>query len=258
MNKSYIKSIQDKNGCFIKKYKAAFTLAEVLITLSIIGIVAALTLPSLIAKHQEKVWLNRFKQTYSILSQAYLLAYNDHGISSEWGLYEDNNEASVNKMYSILSKYLKVSKDVGKNCQQIFTGTDTLKQLDGTIRTSVSVANNSNNYCFVLANGTSVSLNYISPLAAESYNVGAFVDINGRKKPNTLGKDMFFLYLTSVDNKPSVTGYDLWWVNEELCSVTKSNPISGWYKGGACATWIIKNGNMDYLHREISHEEWIK
>lgn len=48
--------------------KKAFTLSEVLITLGIIGVVAALTVPSLITKHQKMVFATKAKQTYSILS----------------------------------------------------------------------------------------------------------------------------------------------------------------------------------------------
>lgn len=49
--------------------KGAFTLAEVLITLGIIGVVAALTLPSLIQKYQEQVLENQLKKMYSTISQ---------------------------------------------------------------------------------------------------------------------------------------------------------------------------------------------
>ena len=48
----------------------AFTLAEVLITLGVIGVVAALTLPALINKYQKVVIKNRFKKAYSLVSQA--------------------------------------------------------------------------------------------------------------------------------------------------------------------------------------------
>ena len=52
------------------KNKQGFTLAEVLITLGIIGVVAAMTLPTLIANYQKKVIATKLKQTYSILSNA--------------------------------------------------------------------------------------------------------------------------------------------------------------------------------------------
>jgi len=50
--------------------KAAFTLAEVLITLGIIGVVAAMTLPALIQNYQKGVVLNRLKQTYAQVQTA--------------------------------------------------------------------------------------------------------------------------------------------------------------------------------------------
>ena len=53
-----------------KKFKA-FTLAEVLITLGIIGVVAALTLPTLIQNHQKQVYVTQLKKAYSTINNAY-------------------------------------------------------------------------------------------------------------------------------------------------------------------------------------------
>ena len=68
---SYWLSIK-KNSCNIlrKKNHSAFTLAEVLITLGIIGIVAAMTLPSIIEKHQKIVTANKLKKFYTVMEQA--------------------------------------------------------------------------------------------------------------------------------------------------------------------------------------------
>ena len=68
--------------------RAAFTLAEVLITLGIIGVVAALTIPTLIAKHQKKVFATRVKQTYSIVSNAFLSSVADNGYPDTWNFGE--------------------------------------------------------------------------------------------------------------------------------------------------------------------------
>ena len=57
-----------------RKCKAAFTLAEVLITLGIIGVVAAMTMPTTIAKFQHKALETAFKKTYSSLMQAMIYA----------------------------------------------------------------------------------------------------------------------------------------------------------------------------------------
>ncbi len=70
--------------------KNAFTLAEVLITLGIIGVVAAMTMPTLLAKYQEKVTVTRHKKAYSIISQAYLRAQEDYGTVDNWGFPEDS------------------------------------------------------------------------------------------------------------------------------------------------------------------------
>ena len=99
----------------VLKKKAAFTLAEVLITLGIIGVVAAMTLPTLIAKYQEKVWLTQFKVTYSTLSQAYLRAYQEHGVIKNWGLPLDNKAESAKIVAEKLLPYLNLAQDFKQN-----------------------------------------------------------------------------------------------------------------------------------------------
>ena len=64
--------------------KAAFTLAEVLITLGIIGVVAALTLPTLMANHRKIEYASRIKKFYSSMQQAILMAQNDYGDTKYW------------------------------------------------------------------------------------------------------------------------------------------------------------------------------
>ena len=54
----------------MKRQINAFTLAEVLITLGIIGVVAALTLPTLIKKYEAKALETQFEKAYSVLSQS--------------------------------------------------------------------------------------------------------------------------------------------------------------------------------------------
>ena len=68
-----------------------FTLAEVLITLAIIGVVAALTIPTLISKYQEKQVVSSLTKIYSTLSQAYQMMQAEYGQISTWGLKNTNN-----------------------------------------------------------------------------------------------------------------------------------------------------------------------
>ena len=60
-----------------------FTLAEVLITLGIIGIVAAMTIPTLMTNNQSKKLKSQFLKSYSTISQAYrLMLENDDSVSN--------------------------------------------------------------------------------------------------------------------------------------------------------------------------------
>jgi len=73
----------------MKKFNA-FTLAEVLITLGIIGVVAALTIPTLIMHHRKQVIETRLKKFYSMFNQAILLSTVDNGEISTWQYFQDD------------------------------------------------------------------------------------------------------------------------------------------------------------------------
>lgn len=240
----------------MKRY--AFTLAEVLITLGIIGIVAALTLPSLIQKQQEKIWINQFKSTYSVLSQAYVRAYQEHGLIEDWNLSTEDPKKSSKIVAEKLLPYLKLSKDFGQNNKLSTHGLPhTYLELNG--RQSVNWNGwRETEYIFALANGATVGLQSVITDRDNGNNTGNkaifYLDINGAKGPNQFGKDFFIMLFNTRNKYPVITGYNLWWLTEESCSRTKRQ---AWHSGGSCATWVIKTGNMDYLHRELTHEEWI-
>ena len=97
-----------------KLRRCAFTLAEVLITLGIIGVVAALTMPTLIAKHQKQVFVNRVKQTYSIVSNAMISAVAEYGEPNTWDAFgnfdtsdPNYNVNHQNNMKNVATKYFK-------------------------------------------------------------------------------------------------------------------------------------------------------
>lgn len=68
----------------MKEKNSAFTLAEVLITLGIIGIIAALTMPALIANHRKKLVGIRLKKFYSSINQAIKMAEVKNGDILYW------------------------------------------------------------------------------------------------------------------------------------------------------------------------------
>lgn len=71
--------------------KRAFTLAEVLITLGIIGVVAAITLPSVIANYQKEETVAKLKKTYSVVNQAILQSIVENDDYSNWEKPYDTN-----------------------------------------------------------------------------------------------------------------------------------------------------------------------
>lgn len=182
------------------KKNSAFTLAEVLITLGIIGIVAAMTLPALIAKHQKIVVATQLKKTYSALSQAFVMAQKDYGDIQNWDFKPQNPEngdaTSLKVALELFAKqylipYLSVITDCGagtKASKQCFY---TWYAIDGT---PLGFSPSDNIYRFILNNTNLISLTYDN--SAGDYTMGSvliYVDINGLQKPNTISKDIFVM-----------------------------------------------------------------
>lgn len=96
------------------KKKNAFTLAEVLITLGIIGIVAAMTLPTLIANYKRQEYSTQIKKFYSTFSQAITRSEVDNGAAVYWtkaaqlkddeGQVDYGANAELNKVF--MEKYI--------------------------------------------------------------------------------------------------------------------------------------------------------
>ena len=83
------------------KQKVAFTLAEVLITLGVIGVVAAITMPTLISNYQKHVTINRLKQTYTILYGAIKRSEADNGDLNLWNFELHDWQFSANICFRI-------------------------------------------------------------------------------------------------------------------------------------------------------------
>ena len=189
----------------------AFTLAEVLITLGIIGIVAAMTIPTLIAKYQKKQTVTKLKQTYSMISQALTMAQAEHGDTTTWdvaGIYgtdtSDPNFNSQEKLITFVQKYfmpyLKVTKDYGLTTYADidYSGVyDPVSNSNATGHyTKRYIIQLSNDVLISTAIGTTGCLEEDADgncLRKEYRNMSFNVDINGFKSPNTMGKDVFYI-----------------------------------------------------------------
>ncbi len=257
-----LKQVQDDENNFLKRTyshinlftyspykKAAFTLAEVLITLGIIGVVAAMTLPVLISKYQEKAWLTAFKKTYSVLSQAYLRASQDYGTANTW--CAEKNTDCAKTYFDILSPYLNIVQVWGFERPSIFNKAS-YRDLDEGVMGSAFIFTTSH-YKFALSDGTIIGICHNNDL----YSPLLQVDTNGFRGPNQLGKDIFYFSLIRRDDSPVIGGYSLWWLKDGIYCTTEKGR-GGWWRGGGCSLWIIATGNMDYLHRNLTSDEWKK
>ena len=202
---------------------AAFTLAEVLITLAIIGIVAALTIPTLITNYQKKQTASKLKQTYSIISQALTMAQAEHGDTTTWevaGIYDTptndtnfNHEEAITKFTTkYFMPYVKVAKDYGyTQYSQIGYDGDYLPAT-GLISNSRSAYGYilllSGNVLIRIGIGTGCLNNERNPdgtCVTQTYkNIVFKVDINGFDKPNVIGKDVFNM---TFDLRKKVFGF---------------------------------------------------
>lgn len=192
----------------------AFTLAEVLITLGIIGVVAAMTMPALISNHKKMVFKNQYKKLYSTIYQAYTKSVFDvggvtdcyhtdintgvHGKWSDKAACADFREA-VEK--NLLIGKICTTKAADNGCLQKdqYKGLDTLltdnnpdvsdeelaenaKNCGGLNKNSI----NNTNLVYVLNDGA-IIISYLK----DSVPISMLLDVNGQKGPNKWGYDLF-------------------------------------------------------------------
>lgn len=96
--------------------KQAFTLAEVLITLGIIGVVAALTIPTLIANHKKQEVVTKLKKVYTVMNQAINLSVSEYGDIETWaadcGTYQSPKctpEEAIQWFNTYIGKHLQIT-----------------------------------------------------------------------------------------------------------------------------------------------------
>ncbi len=252
-----------------QKYNA-FTLAEVLITLGIIGVVAALTLPSVVANYQKKVWVAQLKETYSILSQGFQKMLSDDGVdklsdTEIWSNLSDNcNQDSSNcgNFVNSLQKYFDITRDTEKSK---YTITEYMGR-------GGNHSYENNGYFFKLKNGvtliyytfyktprekTSEECLFIKSNGGQMCSVIGYwlsLDINGFKHPNQYGRDIFVFYLSNEGKLFPMGGTDYsryetsgYIAGSNRWNVYGTSCIDGDNLARSCAGQIMEQGwQMNY------------
>ena len=182
-------------------HNLGFTLAEVLITLAIIGVVAAMTLPTLIQNQQKRSLEVATQKFYSNMSQAVKKYMADEGVddlrNTPLTVIDDTEDERAQKACDdFVQKYLKVVKICEDGC---FADNYTMQ--NGEISDHVGIKPEYATYTgkFVLADGA--VLDIINGWI-DSTPINLYVDINGRKGPNKIGYDLWSMsifYDGSID-----------------------------------------------------------
>jgi prepilin-type N-terminal cleavage/methylation domain-containing protein len=228
-----------------KIYIKAFTLAEVLITLAIIGVVAALTIPTVVQNYQKTQVVTQLKKTFSALSNTTNLAIADYGPITGWetgeGFSSANSIAFANKY---LIPYLKVAK----NCEAKITDDCAFNY---TYLSKTTTSSFGSYYTrFYLTDGTLIA---VESFTSESENGGTnrlayvFIDVNGQKKPNIFGKDIFrFTYWINYPLNTTSNGtfkaYGQGWTRNSIINTEQSYGCRKDKTGELCAALIMTDG----------------
>jgi prepilin-type N-terminal cleavage/methylation domain-containing protein len=243
--------------------KTAFTLAEVLITIGIIGIVAGMTIPTIAHKIRNKILETQFKNTYAKVTQAIKRMQADMDVTdigtycSSW-----NGSAYINRVECLTAfknafntdtqasvNYLKYTKSINRTNIAIFSTTSvTAVDNDGCHRSLFRQ--------YAMSDGSYMGYNICGMKFLITF------DVNGAAKPNRLGYDIFMLYIANdktaqlVGFKPStVTDEDLqnYWEKLEASDIkakdfyysTYGNPCNytstQTFNGKGCGYYAIRN-----------------
>src|SRR5574344_599452 len=266
---SFLKKIKI---CIMKKISkySAFTLAEILIVLGIIGIVAEMTIPTLMNNVQKQVYETSLKKFYATQSDGWSRMLANEGVES----LEDTeafqaipNEsctndtaadlASCETFFNDLKKYFRFNLIKKPANYSIFNmdGTsgvfrdDVIVLSDGSIIPYVSFEKTAFTNQPAVTREQSVSQIRAAGGHMFSFQGDIWIDVNGFKKPNTWGKDIFS-FLISGDGKlfpelgkdASILLPDPYWKDDSSYCGSAGNADISKSGGWGCSARIMENG----------------
>ena len=218
------------------RVKTAFTLAEVLVTLMIIGVIAAMTIPGLRKNADMQEYVAGCKKAHTTISNAMRAAEMEHGDFKRWG-FKDGDDASIQKAFDYIAKeQMSLLRQCGIDKDGCWKQTRNLGS-GNFAYTSKTYGLGINTISFTTADGMNWNIDGLSGTdhgVDTGATIGFFVDINGDKKPNMLGYDVFtFIYDPERGIVPA--GSD-----------NQSKECSSAGSGVDCAAKVIKEGKITY------------
>lgn len=197
------------------KYRIGFTLAEVLITIVIIGVIATITVPIIYNKYQKEIAVTRLKKVYSELQQAINWSKAENGDISSWNF----NLSTYDFFNTYLNKYI-ILRD--ENFLESRTSSNIqYYEISGKPETRLAIFKSNYNdysstrYLYLMSGAQLIVTNNPVPEDANYTGLGFYVDTNGFSKPNTFGKDVFHFQIfkecgLTFEKKDDNETYDQW------------------------------------------------
>ena len=205
----------------------AFTLSEVLITMSIVGVVSALTVPTLMKNYQKKAQSVQFRKVVTEFTNAIDLTMTEEGKNSitTTSIFTDTNGVD-----NFVNNHLKKIKTCSSNDVGECFSPSNYKSVDGSTNAAMTCDGNS----YVLANSAAICIKQRD----ESLEV--ITDTNGAEKPNVGGRDIFTFYIQK-NGKLSSSG------DGDVSNATSVNTCKSYAFGEACLGVLSESGwQMDY------------
>lgn len=204
-----------KNRLFnIIDKRFGFTLAEVLITLGIIGIVASMTIPIIMNNIQNQQFKSQMRKTYSILSEAHQLLKTENSGSFAYSISTCSGDGDNSCFKDALKTKLHFIKECETNngLGNCFPALANVKYLNGTSANGIFIL--SQVAGLVLNDGSSIVMRLESPTCTNSGSTPAYpnrcgyilADVNGMKPPNTWGRDIYLFFVYSDVIRPAAVG----------------------------------------------------
>ena len=215
----------------------AFTLSEVLITLVIIGVIAAITVPNIIQSTNKQETLSRLEKAYSAISNGLRMSQQENGPFSDWPIGE--NMTDIDQYFNQYWRPYFANIQKYNNAKELgYDKTKCWKNINGE-QIRWDVASRDSRILFSFLDGTVVFYprNTSDEEGNPIYTNYFYVDTNGSKKPNVIGKDVFIFYVVDNDNiKPYCYGQTKEYINQ-YCSKNIN-----WKNNNCCTAKVMNDG----------------
>lgn len=254
----------------IKIKKTAFTLSEALITLTVVGMLGALVLPGLIRNTINRANMALLQSTVTQLNDAIQtkLVQNKTSYVKD-ALYKTNSDGTLS-----IRDFVRDSFDIAEECSMKYgtsctAGSGPAAGDTGVGTTGYKTLNGKDTALFLseptlLANG--VAIDFFPNYSVSGNDIVVRVDLNGKKAPNVIGVDTFYLYIvgtTDLNNGRQIgdvrgiiqPGIDI--SSTSLDDVTEQKLFEHCKSGSpsTCFVLLERTGfDPDYLNKDYEEE----